>query len=228
VTVGGIDVQHQTFAEVTTTKGLGAAFSIAPWDGLLGMAYSSISVDGVTPVFQNMVAQKLVNEGVFAFYLSNEKNPPLPPLFKGELIIGGIDAKHFTGELEYFPVSTKGYWEVQGSDLQIGTKSIVKQPKYVFDTVSEWFQTPPCKNAHCIATAYLTGRGRLKTRAIGHLDPCRPCRACQGDRQGISETPPLPASTSKIRHVYTACISERGVSGNAPDGRRQALPAPAG
>jgi hypothetical protein len=59
VTVGGIDVQHQTFAEVTTTKGLGAAFSIAPWDGLLGMAYSSISVDGVTPVFQNMVAQKL-------------------------------------------------------------------------------------------------------------------------------------------------------------------------
>ena len=31
VTVGGIKVRGQTFAEITTTKGLGAAFSVAPW-----------------------------------------------------------------------------------------------------------------------------------------------------------------------------------------------------
>jgi hypothetical protein len=83
---------------------------VAPWDGLLGLAYQSISVDGITTVFQNMVAQQLVSEAVFAFYLSNERHPPLPPLFKGELVLGGVDKNHYTGELTYFPVSEEGYW----------------------------------------------------------------------------------------------------------------------
>ena len=61
MSVGGLKVRGQSFAEVTTTKGLGAAFRIAPWDGILGMAYASISVDGITPVFQNMVAQGAVS-----------------------------------------------------------------------------------------------------------------------------------------------------------------------
>ena len=134
VTVGGIKVHGQTFAEITTTKGLGAAFSVAPWDGLLGMAYASISVDGITPVFQNMVAQGAVKKNVFAFYLSNEVSPPLPPLFKGELILGGIDRKHYTGELQYHPVSQEGYWEVKGDELAIGSTSITNNTKFVFDT----------------------------------------------------------------------------------------------
>ena len=105
IDVGGLKVHGQTFAEITNTKGLGAAFAIAPWDGLLGLAYGSIAVDGVPTVFQNMVTQGVVNEAVFAFYLSNEKNPPLPPLFKGELILGGVDKNHYQGELKYHPVS---------------------------------------------------------------------------------------------------------------------------
>jgi len=134
VTVGGLTVKGQTFAEITTTKGLGAAFAVAPWDGLLGMAYQSISVDGIPPVFQNMVTQQLVNEAVFAFFLSNEKAPPLPPLFKGELVLGGIDHNHYTGQLQYFPVSTEGYWEVKGDALKLGDRAVVNDTKFVFDT----------------------------------------------------------------------------------------------
>lgn len=40
------------------------------FDGILGMAWPSIAVDKVTPVFQNMYSEHLVSKDVFGFYLN--------------------------------------------------------------------------------------------------------------------------------------------------------------
>ena len=58
---------NQTFAEATKQPGF--TFIAAKFDGILGMAFPSISVDEVEPVFYTMVDEKLVSKSVFGFWL---------------------------------------------------------------------------------------------------------------------------------------------------------------
>merc|ERR1711939_494339 len=58
VTVGDITVSGQTLGEVT--KEPGVAFIVARFDGIMGLGFQAIAVEGATPVWYNMMSQKKV------------------------------------------------------------------------------------------------------------------------------------------------------------------------
>ena len=42
----------------------------AVFDGILGLAYPSLSLQGTIPIFDNLWKQGLISQELFAFYLS--------------------------------------------------------------------------------------------------------------------------------------------------------------
>jgi len=117
--LGSIHVQNQDFGEATEETG--PSFILAEFDGILGLAFETISVDHVTPVWYNILSQKLVDDPVFAFWLS--KTPDLK-LGGGEMDLGGIDTAKFTGPVTYVPLTSETYWEFKVDDFQLGGTSL--------------------------------------------------------------------------------------------------------
>ncbi|ELW71913.1 Cathepsin D [Tupaia chinensis] len=109
-----VRVDKQTFGEATKQPGI--TFLAAKFDGILGMAYPRISVDNVVPVFDNLMKQKLVEKNIFAFYLN--RDPSGQP--GGELMLGGVDTKYYTGSLDYYNVTRKAYWQIHMDKLEVG------------------------------------------------------------------------------------------------------------
>jgi hypothetical protein len=113
MTTAGINVPNQVFAEVTDATGLGLAYKIGKFDGILGLAFPILSVNKVPTVFENMASQGLVDKNLFSFYLGTESGA------KGELLLGGIDENHYSGDINYVPLSSATYWEVTLGGLTV-------------------------------------------------------------------------------------------------------------
>ncbi|XP_040184423.1 cathepsin D-like [Rana temporaria] len=114
VTIGNLAVKGQLFAEAVKQPGI--TFVAAKFDGILGMAYPRISVDGAPTVFDDIMNQKLVDTNVFSFYLN--RNPDSPP--GGELLLGGTDPKYYTGDFSYMNVTRKAYWQIRMNNVGVG------------------------------------------------------------------------------------------------------------
>ncbi|KAH7372691.1 hypothetical protein KP509_17G016800 [Ceratopteris richardii] len=97
------------------TKEPGLTFLFAKFDGILGLGFQEIAVDDVTPVWYNMLDQGLVSEPLFSFWLNRDANDD----DGGEIIFGGMDSDHYTGNHTYVPVSQKGYWQFDMGDVLI-------------------------------------------------------------------------------------------------------------
>lgn len=172
---GGAKVASQVFAEITSEQG--TSFDAAKFDGILGMAWQTISVDNVVPVFQNLFAQGLVSQNSFAFYLTR-----ITGQAGSTLTLGGYNSTLSQNDWHYVPLYATDYWRIaidtivtgttpvtvtgmkgivdSGTSLLVGSKKIVDEINKVIGTVNQ-----DCSNIASLPTVTITLGGIAYTLA---------------------------------------------------------------
>eukprot|EP00922_Rhytidocystis_sp_ex-Travisia-forbesii_P001087 GHVS01001549.1.p1 GENE.GHVS01001549.1~~GHVS01001549.1.p1 ORF type:complete len:569 (+),score=76.11 GHVS01001549.1:113-1819(+) len=144
VVVGDVSVPHYTFGEVTNAKGLGVAYMMGKFDGILGLGWPKLAIDGVEPIFTTMVRMGLLPDSKFAFYLG-QKNGDV-----GELVLGGYDVNHYTGTIKWAPLISTTYWQIALDDIQSSGESATKVKKAIVDSGTS-FMAGPAEDVKALA-----------------------------------------------------------------------------
>ncbi|GMG55885.1 unnamed protein product [Ambrosiozyma monospora] len=99
--LGDLTIPKQDFAEATSEPGL--AFAFGKFDGILGLAYDTISVNHIVPPIYNAINEGLLDEPQFSFYLGDTSISEEG----GVATFGGVDKSKFTGKITWLPVTVQ-------------------------------------------------------------------------------------------------------------------------
>jgi cathepsin D len=93
------DLPHQakpqTLGAATNESGFGSGF---PADGLIGMAFQSVSLLNAPPVFKTLISEGVLTSNVFGFKLAASGS---------ELFLGSTNTKLYTGNFTWVPLTNQ-------------------------------------------------------------------------------------------------------------------------
>ncbi|XP_045387027.1 napsin-A [Lemur catta] len=115
LTIGGIKGASVVFGEALWEPSL--VFTFAHFDGILGLGFPILAVEGVRPPLDILVEQGLLDKPVFSFYLN--RDPDVAD--GGELVLGGSDPAHYIPPLTFVPVTVPAYWQIHMERVKVGT-----------------------------------------------------------------------------------------------------------
>jgi len=154
---------NQMFGEVTYTTG--RAFQWGKYDGIVGLAFPKLAIDGATPPFDSLFYQQQVNNPVFSFYFTKK-----PGQGGSALVLGGVAKQFYEGDVHWHKVLAPAYWEIRIRDV------LVKKPGQdgvlrlnVCDEVKG------CKAAIDTGTSLITGPSKSMSSLLRHVNVEEDC-----------------------------------------------------
>lgn len=158
VDFAGLKAENALFGQITKLEGV--SFLASKFDGILGMAWSTISVEGMPLIFDLLVKQGKVEGNSFSFYLTKKAGQD-----GSALVLGGVNSKYYTGDFKYYPLSATDYWRVEmtdvifnGTSYKVGSKltgiidtgtSVIVGPSKVVDDMTKGFGPGKEKQVDC-------------------------------------------------------------------------------
>ncbi|KAG8973800.1 Vacuolar protease A [Tulasnella sp. 425] len=121
LTIGDLIIKSQLLAETTKESVFGSAESRLHnrFDGILGLAFDTISESHITHPVYEMINQNLLDEPLFTVRPGDSEQDGGDAVF-------GIDDSRYTGNITYVPVcyNAYGYWEVELEKVRFGGEEL--------------------------------------------------------------------------------------------------------
>jgi len=112
-------IVNQTFGQSTE---IADVFYQWPFDGILGLAFQSISADDVVPPLMNAINQSLLDQPIFTVFLDTEGGTNVNSTGGGVYTFGGLDTVNCGPVIDYVPLSADSWWEFSVDSVNVGTK----------------------------------------------------------------------------------------------------------
>jgi len=162
--VGPFTVYNQTFGMIQVQDG--KVFEEVPFEGILGLGFPSMSANGVTPFFDNVVKQKTLSKSEFSFYFSRESKA-------GNAVFwGGVDPAFYSEPIEYFHVDDPYYWSVPLLSFKIGNQTMLGEGAPGNGAMLEGASA--AKAIVDTGTTFFTAEGQMFDEVMKRL-PSAPC-----------------------------------------------------
>lgn len=130
VTIAGLVAKNQKIGAVTYYSPGFQSNEFVP-DGLMGLAFPSVSVYGGQSPVQNLISEHVLACPMFGIKLSHTGS---------ELFLGGVNANLFQGKITWVPLSNAGYWEASFNEITVDGRSVLEDKNIdaIFDTGITW------------------------------------------------------------------------------------------
>jgi len=131
-------------------------------DGIVGLAYPKLATAGVTPFFDNVMKQGLVQNNLFSIFLSRT-----PRSTDSEVLFGDVNKQRFSGKLRHHSlISTADYWAIRMDDMEVNG-----QRMHMCDDQPDGF----CKLVVDSGTSFLTAPYEAAKELVPKMRVSRSC-----------------------------------------------------
>lgn len=110
VDFAGLKAEKALFGQITKLEGI--SFLASKFDGILGMAWPSISVNNMPLIFDILHDQGKLQGYSFSFYLTKKAGQD-----GSALVLGGVNPKYASSSFKYYPLKMHNYWLLEMNDI---------------------------------------------------------------------------------------------------------------
>lgn len=133
--IGDATLPGQYFGETSDTSRMGPGYPTSPVDGVFGFGFDSKSVVPMETPLHRLVREKLIDRAMFGLFCGRH-------LADGELTLGGVNRRHFKGDLHYVDVVSKAYWLVALTSIKAGGVTVDEGADLLVSTMSDFILGP--------------------------------------------------------------------------------------
>jgi len=124
VSIAGLTAKSQTLGAATKYSS-GFTRDQFPADGLLGLAFQSISKYNAPPTFQTLISEGVMTSQVFGLKLASSGS---------ELFLGGTNNAHFTGDFTWVSLASESFWQASFDSISVNGAPVVGSTSAIFDS----------------------------------------------------------------------------------------------